>query len=183
MKKVQLFGWPMVAVMLFFAAGCSDAGLVEPEQGSHDTVLEETQAAKSHPVQMKGQASGSGVFAGAPGDCLVGEMPGLPVSMSGEGIASHLGKITFVQTGHCLSLVNFTYTGSVIVIAANGDEYWSDYAGQSFADGTFRHEGTIVGGTGRFEGATGYYVQEGIGTDPSTGSFTFEMTYEGWILY
>ena len=101
---------------------------------------------------------------------------GCPYAGRGEGVASHLGRITTTDIG-------IFPIGAAEIVAANGDLLLF-----SVNNATGLME--ISGGTGRFEGATGV----AIGTltpagdpivDPVAGTFTqaFSWTAEGRIKY
>ena len=67
------------------------------------------------------------------------------------GTMSHLGKVT-ASWRHCAPVVLPTYTdGQVTFVAANGDTLAGEYDGVTDGDWPI----TLVGGTGRFEGASG----------------------------
>jgi hypothetical protein len=93
------------------------------------------------------------------------------VTTVGGGQATHLGNFTFVSP-HLSGLFDFTIDGTQTFTAANGDELEADLVGQlhlefdetghAFLVGDV--EGTITGGTGRFEGAS--------------GSFTFSLNFD-----
>jgi len=86
------------------------------------------------------------------------------------GTANYLGKYTSVERG-CLDFsffpIVFAENVTLTFTAANGDELWYE-AGESYFDfsnppfmrGTFE----FVGGTGRFENATGSGITHDIGT-------------------
>jgi len=101
---------------------------------------------------------------------------GCPYAGRGEGVASHLGRITTTDIG-------IFPIGAAEIVAANGDLLLF-----SVNNATGLME--ISGGTGRFEGATGV----AIGTltpagdpivDPVAGTFTqaFSWAAEGRIKY
>lgn len=74
------------------------------------------------------------------------------------------------------------YDGTGTWTAANGDTWSSVYLGTAFPDGSNTEEFTVVGGTGRFEGATGH----GRSTATSNMAATppsLVGTWEGWISY
>lgn len=87
------------------------------------------------------------------------------VEIDGGGTATHLGKFR-VSAPHDVdrrpppnpSLA----LGQYLLTAANGDEVYAEFTGQStlFAPGVLYIEetATIVGGTGRFAGATGTFA-------------------------
>ena len=80
------------------------------------------------------------------------------------GIGTHLGKYT--------ELVNIT-TGEVTITAANGDHIFGWLTFISATEG----EVEILGGTGRFDGATGYYSV----TVSPINSDTIAAELSGWI--
>lgn len=98
----------------------------------------------------------------------------------GEGIVSHLGRITQTITG-CFAPATLTSTGDAVLVAANGDRLHltvtSTFApGGPAANAVVTTNGTIAGGTGRFAGATGFATivtvfdpQAGVGTATLTG--------------
>jgi hypothetical protein len=87
------------------------------------------------------------------------------VTTAGEGTATHLGKFIFVSP-HLSGLLDFSIDGIQIITAANGDELYTlltgnlhpevDETGHVFLVGAV--QGTITGGTGRFEDATGTFT-------------------------
>ncbi len=112
--------------------------------------------------------------------------PMLQQRITGTGHATHLGKSSFVaiSTLNLTTPPPFQLGGTAIFYAANGDEFYTTFAGTSTPiDGgrsnvVVNH--TITGGTGRFEDASGYFVGTAI-ANPAlpTGS----ITYEGYIRY
>jgi hypothetical protein len=87
------------------------------------------------------------------------------VTTAGEGTATHLGKFSFVSP-HLSGLLDFSIDGIQVITAANGNELHTslignlhpevDETGHVFLVGAV--EGTITGGTGRFEDATGTFT-------------------------
>lgn len=105
-------------------------------------------------------------FSAAPGTATLYCAPaalelGPPQEYVGVGTATHMGKSTvtlafdecaFDPTG----ATYFAATGHAVVTAANGDELWSTWTLTQQLDGSFTIDAlAIVGGTGRFAGATG----------------------------
>ena len=81
-----------------------------------------------------------------------------------EGTASHLGKFTATIDSNL----------RVVFTAANGDELWIQTLSLTpTSDPTVLHvEAQIVGGTGRFEGASGFGSHDILLTD-GQGDFVF----------
>ena len=94
-------------------------------------------------------------------DSVSGNLPGNFL----EGTASHLGKFTGA----------FNAQGVVVFTAANGDELFALPTVLSPTDDpTIWHtEGIFVGGTGRFEGATGTFSHDILFTDDQ-GDFVYD---------
>jgi hypothetical protein len=106
------------------------------------------------------------------------------VEGQGEGQATHLGRFTatlhregFVVDASLIASYEFT--------AANGDKLFVESVGQadlSVPDVHVLETGTVTGGTGRFEGATGTIAIERVVTftGPTTDTTTHVM--EGTIV-
>jgi hypothetical protein len=104
--------------------------------------------------------------------------PTLFVEGSGSGHATHLGEYS-VTFEFEVNLDAFVAFGSYHFIAANGDSIFTDIVGLGTVpteDGVsflvVTH--TIIGGTGRFEGATGSFTEESVlnvFTHVKSGSF------------
>jgi hypothetical protein len=96
---------------------------------------------------------------------------------------SHLGHATVLGTQQ-INVAAGTETAEVTFTAANGDALYTTNVGANTKTGptTIRFAGTmtIVGGTGRFTGATGQIRAEGT-ADLVTGSGQF--TLDGWIAF
>jgi hypothetical protein len=113
-----------------------------------------------------------------------------------RGTAEHLGRVSVVAS-HCTQFDIFTtpnpgvfQDGEMVVKAANGDELWLEYAGHFlFTPGDTPEVGvsaisfttvTVVGGTGRFEGATGSLTGHAIDNFPAGPHIA---SFSGWIVY
>lgn len=100
------------------------------------------------------------------------------------GTFSHLGRTT-MSSRHCAPPADEITGGETTLVAANGDQLFITYGGVLTFDPEvieFNGEFQIVGGTGRFDGATGggamtgFIVFEGI-LDPAwPGTWIFEGT-------
>lgn len=81
----------------------------------------------------------------------------LATTTFGEGHSNHLGRITYVSP-HVFDFFTGTYTSELIVTAANGDLLFLETEGQfnplDTSDDAIA-DYVIVGGTGRFQGASG----------------------------
>jgi hypothetical protein len=114
----------------------------------------------------------------------------------GEGKATHAGKSIF-ELDYCILTTSMAGglidNGTGTLTAANGDKIYCSFTGTyAFSGGwpptlnTITGYGVITGGTGRFEGATGYFNAGGtqdltnypaISETPSTFWFTGEIKY------
>jgi hypothetical protein len=110
-------------------------------------------AAARNQVPFKGQSSG--VVTTESFDPVAGI---IHTSAEGEGKATHLGRFTVIANA-AIYLATGTVLGNWTLTAANGDMLFLAMRGHGIDEthgaGTF----TVVGGTGRFRGATGYYQQ------------------------
>ncbi len=100
--------------------------------------------------------------------------PFVTTRVVGEGEATHLGHFTLTAEAVVdVSLPGGPAAGSWTLTAANGDQLYVTFVAYGI-DPTHGHgDFTIVGGTGRFQGATGSYTQlitfaTAPGSSPST---------------
>ena len=110
-------------------------------------------AAAKNQVPFKGQSSG--VITTVSVDPVAGI---ILTRAEGEGEATHLGRFTLTGYGS-IHLALGIVRGNWTLTAANGDMLFLTMEAygidETHGAGTF----TVVGGTGRFQGATGYYQQ------------------------
>ena len=112
--------------------------------------------------------------------------PMLQQRITGLGQSSHLGEGKFiaVSTLNLTTPPPFNLGGTASFYAANGDIFTTSFAGTASpnTDGTLNVSmlHTITGGTGRFEHATGSFVDTTVGNPNMPGG---EITYEGYISY
>jgi hypothetical protein len=105
------------------------------------------------------------------------EPPLLPSFIAATGSATHLGRFT-LEIPHVANPVTRIGTGRFEFRAANGDMLIASYVGEAtmIAPGVLSTVDTaiIIGGTGRFENATGTFTGNRvftIGAAPVTGTF------------
>ncbi|GAA6525351.1 hypothetical protein [Intrasporangium sp. DVR] len=127
---------------------------------------------------------------GAPVDCPEGTS--WRYSQTGTAWLSHLGRVTFEIT-HCTVAPEGRFgQGTTVFTAANGDELWMEHWGTFQLDAVenpTRADATlswmIVGGTGRFAGATGsgtgaaHTAITGPASGFTSGTWTGEIAYNG----
>ena len=114
--------------------------------------------------------------------------PSLLVQGSGDGTATQLGRFTMTYTA-VADLATPTATGTFTFTAASGDRLLVTFVGNA-ADTvepgvvSFTETLTIVGGTGRFVGATGTFTMRRIATiDFAAGTSTSTGSFEGHINF
>jgi hypothetical protein len=108
--------------------------------------------------------------------------PTLTVTGTAQGTATQLGR--FTATSHeVVNMLTSTGTGTFVFTAANGDQLTTTVAGGEVGFtppnvSTVEEVGTIVGGTGRFAGATGTFtlgytsaIDYASGTSTGSGAF------------
>jgi hypothetical protein len=112
--------------------------------------------------------------------------PFVTTHVVGEGEATHLGHFTLTAEAVVdVSLPGAPAAGSWTLTAANGDQLFVTFVAIGI-DPTHGHgDFTIVGGTGRFQGATGSYTQlitfaTPPGSSPSTA---YTDRIEGMISF
>jgi hypothetical protein len=132
--KQRLYGFSVLAALLAALAlsGPATAGKQVPFQGKESGVL--TQAGFSFPF--------------------------VTFSVVGEGEASHVGRFT-LNGQVAINVITEDATGVFTLTAANGDMLFLTLVAGPPIDPT--HSGgdfTIVGGTGRFQGATGSFTDQ-----------------------
>ena len=122
-----------------------------------------------HSVPFKASVTTTETLLPNPAVCPA--FPFLTGTTTGSGNASHMGAITFVSTDCVMpSPTSFSFSdGKLTVTGANGDEVRAVYNGEllpvpdaaPFTLFTVSGSYSIVGGTGRFAGATGSGALQG----------------------
>ena len=130
-------------------------------------------------VPFKGRSSGAVTVTDS-------SYPFVTLRVVGEGEATHLGHFTLTaQAVIDVSLPGAPAAGSWTLTAANGDQLFVTFVAYGI-DPTHGHgDFTIVGGTGRFQGATGEYTQLITFSDPegTQPSVTYTDVLEGTISF
>jgi hypothetical protein len=93
------------------------------------------------------------------------------------GRASHLGK--FTRTEDLFLNLDGTVTGTILFIAANGDQLRLTFAGHFTSTNDVEGTYTFTGGTGRFTAASGTATFKAFTPD----FINVEATFEGTISY
>ena len=99
------------------------------------------------------------------------------IVLSGNGNASHMGNFS-IEADLCLDNEPFIITST----GANGDQLFATFRRPPTTDanGLVTQYYMIIGGTGRFENASGQYDLYGV-VDPAKG--IFDHSGEGTIVY
>lgn len=142
-------------------------------------------------VPFKGKFVGTAVSENTEGepDPVTGETTDTTeVTIEGGGNGTHLGRYALDATSSTTTTTDAggvtteETTSSLVFVAANGDEVWATFSGESEtgSDGDVDSvlTATITGGTGRFANSTGYFALV-MTTDPETGAS--KGTYNGKI--
>jgi hypothetical protein len=113
----------------------------------------------------------------------------LVISGTAAGNATHLGRFTATSVDS-VNIATTQSTGTFNLTAANGDRIFTTTVGQETGFqppnvSLVTHTATIVGGTGRFAGATGTFTVKFVqtidfasGTATGTGSFEGQISFE-----
>jgi hypothetical protein len=134
-------------------------------------------AAVTVPITLN-YAATFAVTPGVPSPCA-----GVPITDTATGAGSHLGRFTATYP-HCVNFTANTFSGTATFTAANGDlllvflEGSADDPTCTTTCAVSFTTGTIMGGTGRFEGAEGTLT--GTGT-VDLGASTITAAFEGTI--
>ena len=143
------------------------------------------------PVSAGDQRPVWGQFHGSGVDVAERCPDALTIGFAIEGTLSHLGRMT----GGGSNCTEFTlgtnavpiWSGIAVVTAADGSTLSLAYEGQQGAPAngvaSFYHSDTVVGGTGRFAGATGQLTIEGLINFTGFPEVTVSGTVSGWITY
>lgn len=110
--------------------------------------------------------------------------PLIQVSLTGQGNATQLGLFTYQLQAELDVRVLHADDASAVLVAANGDMIFGKGEGQGTPTGipgmvSIVETFNIIGGTGRFEGASGTFVVQRI---VNRATLTSVGTIEGTIL-
>jgi hypothetical protein len=113
-------------------------------------------------------------FKGSASGAVSGSIPPNVLLVGATGNATHLGNFTRQEV--LVLGADGSFTGTIVFVAANGDELHVDvsggFTGATTAAGTY----TFTGGTGRFDDATGSATFEVDAPDFGHVSVTFDGT-------
>ena len=135
------------------SAGCSQLPTSPTAPGGTAMAEEATQARGGTDLPFRGSFQGTEVDQVVP--------PNLLVNGTADGTATHLGRYTATFTV-VVDLATSSSVGSIVLVAANGDELAGRFTGQGTATAPnvahIIENVTITGGTGRFAGASGSFT-------------------------
>jgi hypothetical protein len=175
MRKNALVSWSALAlgVLLAGTGGCGDVQplavkAIRAENGVVPSIAAGTVV--SRPVNERS----SGVLAPT-GPCS----SGVQIQAQGSGVATLLGAFDIDLTWCLDQTTGVIASGTSVVTAANGDRVHFTETGQAVSPSELAFHLVIVGGTGRFEGASGALEVTAILGE--AGSWTSRGT--GWMAY
>ena len=147
--------------LISLVAGCDKTDVLEFDDAS----LSKKGATKTVTMGFNLVFTGNYDYVGP--DAVCGDFPLWRIINTGEGTGTHFGKLTS-HFDFCFNVLDSSYPngyGFSYFEDKNGDRLYVEVAGfvldgrvpgmPSFANSYFKDPFTIVGGTGRFEGATG----------------------------
>lgn len=159
--------------------GCGQdtlTGIADEEAGLSTAGLVATAKTDVKFVPLKGYLSGHSWYDPSRTDCPLGLLP-----LAGEGLgeATHVGEFAMTAE-YCVDPATGAYSGTVTIVASSGDEVYTEFNGLSTSPTEYVQTETIVGGTDRFENATGSIVAHGTrGPDSFTSTFEGEVSSVG----
>lgn len=136
---------------------------------------------------FRGSTSGDVVFVegGDYAECDEG-YPGLGAEYAWHGEASHLGRVQVIGS-HCASEAA---AGTATMIAANGDGVSLAYEAlepcnynETFTEAVCMYAGTVTGGTGRFDDASGSFTWTVMLEVTDTGVWPAKSYWTGELGY
>lgn len=170
---------PLLVSALILSSACAGESATGPAALS-------VSASKSANVAVTRPAGGkctvNGQFTLVPDDGTVATF-----HATGSCNLKHLGRTAIVIDEYFFE--DGSITNSTDYTAANGDvlnsTWYSAPDENSFLDGNavFAGDETYIGGTGRFDGATGSSFVQGTATVGRTGAFTGQYTSNGSITF
>lgn len=198
MKRIPSFAWwriLLIAPLGTAVLSCVDAPL--PTAETIDTDSPALSAIATRPFRMSGEFFAGGPAVPLPAPCLQA------FNAVVHGTGTHLGDFEGVGQTCVTDVVSpdpdppflpagpppyftATFSNTLRITAANGDELWLESEGAvavfSAVNNSLRAIGPheIVGGTGRFAGATGELQTTSINED---GQGPDDFTSVGWIRY
>lgn len=108
--------------------------------------------------------------------------------ITGEGSTTKLGAVHLASTDciNPLSTTSFLFVSDTVMLTVEGgDQLWAAYGGTLSANtGAIKGTFVIIGGTGRFEHATGLGTIDGVEQiDFATGSGVGQIQLKGTIFH
>ncbi len=170
----------ILSVLVATLFACSSDSMINDDINLTSQMEEvKLKAAVERPFKIK-KVEGSYSF--FPGDGV--SCSAIVLNAPGEGTVTHLGKSTLFEEWCWNGAADDLGTRSLTIIAANGDELWGYHTSVQFTSATsFQEELTFDGGTGRFENATGEFMEYVVTTPDSEFSGTFTMSGVGTLTY
>jgi hypothetical protein len=167
-----------VFILLIAVAALSTSCQKEANLGGEDLLNSRSTPNQQNEVPFTGDFITSAVFLSGP--------PLLLHRITGTGNATHLGNATFLveATLNVSTPPPFGVTGTGTFTAANGDQFYTTIAGLVTPTGPTTQRGelthTIIGGTGRFQNASGSFLAIAL---VNSTSATNTVSFNGSINY
>lgn len=182
MKTLRFF---MIPALLLFVAACVK-DVPTPADVPDGSAAIDVRTNESTTLPMKIWLEATIDYSAGRIDCEA-PFPGLSVPAKGwmRGIANNLRRLNMLESpwehGTCeLMGDRILITGSHgIWTGTDGDQIWWEGDYEVLFNGNFSADLDIVGGTGRYEGATGNVKGENGVTDPATGYGSGSA--QGWV--
>jgi hypothetical protein len=162
-----------LAALLAGTAACADAGPLEVRTvGAHDGFVTSMAASVAGARPLKQKSAG---LLMPVGPCTAG----IAFAAEGTGTGSHVGRFD-IDLSFCMDPATGAISdAAATVAAANADRIVMTGNGQAVSPTELTFNLDIVGGTGRFDGATGTLAV--VGLVGAAGNWTSSGT--GWISY
>ena len=155
------FSGRVLTVAVLFSLSVMQPMALSAVQALNSDAGNKTRFDKAQQVPFKGRSSGVVVTTGFEDPCVTVSLNGHPcvtTLLTGEGQATHLGHFT-VTAQAVIDVITGIPTGPWTLTAANGDRLFVTFVGFGIDPTHGGGDMTIVGSTGRFQGATGHYTQ------------------------
>ena len=170
----------MLSVVTLFA--CSSDSLNNDEVNLSNQKVDLQTSSSKRAVTRPFKIKGSGTFSVSQGDGI--SCSAIFLNALGEGTVTHLGRSTLLVEWCWDGSPNDIGTKTLTLTAANGDVLHGTYNFIQWTSETTLEQGLVFdGGTGRFENATGEFIESLVIASDTGSSGTFTASGEGTLTY